>query len=143
MDVYVMLNAGAPNFEVGYSGNNTATASETGTAAPVQEQGGFGGISWTWIVVYVIGLGAYIWFLSRNNKKKEKKIVEMRNSLKVGDSVCTTNGLFGKVAEIGDTVFVIEFGTNRGVRVPVLKGDVIAANDPLVKATKTEKEESQ
>ena len=139
MDVYVMLNASGTSTVITGGG---ATTTSTGTAsAPEQSQGGFGGISWTWIAIYVVGLGAYIWFLSRNNKKKEQKIVEMRNSLKVGDSVCTTSGLYGKVVEIGETVFVVEFGTNRGVRVPVSKNDVVAAKDPLLTGTKADKEE--
>ena len=138
MDVYVMLSASGTSTVI-TGGSGGATTTGTGTAdLPAQGQGGFGGISWTWIVIYVVGLGAYIWFLSRNNKKKEKKIVEMRAALKVGDSVCTTSGFFGKVAEIGDDVFVIEFGTNRGVRVPVAKSDVVAAKDPIVKGNKAE-----
>ena len=139
MDVYVMLNASGTSTVI-TGGTPAATTTGTGTAADssAQNQGGFGGISWTWIAIYVVGLGAYIWFLSRNNKKKEKKIVEMRESLRVGDSVCTTSGLYGKVAEVGETVFVIEFGTNRGIRIPVAKNDVVAARDPIVKGNKAE-----
>ncbi|MDL2249000.1 preprotein translocase subunit YajC, partial [Tyzzerella sp. OttesenSCG-928-J15] len=66
-----------------------------------------------------------------------------REGLKVGDTVCTTGGLFGKIVEIGDEVFVVEFGTNRGLRVPVLKSDVVIAKDPLVKGAKAEKEEGE
>jgi len=140
MDAYVMLSSSGTSTVI-TGGNTNTTTTTTGTAqAPAQSQGGFGGISWTWIAIYVVGLGAYIWFLSYNNKKKEKKIVEMRESLKVGDSVCTTSGLFGKVVEVGDTVFVVEFGTNRGVRVPVLKNDVVAAKDPIVKGSKEDAE---
>jgi preprotein translocase subunit YajC len=42
----------------------------------------------------------------------------------------TTNGLFGKIADVGEDCFVVEFGTNRGVRIPVLKTDVVAVREP-------------
>ena len=46
---------------------------------------------------------------------------ELRNEISVGDTVMLNSGLFGKVADITAECFVIEFGTNKGVKIPVLK----------------------
>jgi preprotein translocase subunit YajC len=126
-------------------GQDTATETSTGTGTPTgdttQTSGGglFGDMSvWMILLVYAIALGGYFIFSGKRNKKKEAQITEMRNSLKPGDSVCTTAGFFGKIADVGDDVFIVEFGTNKGVRVPVLKSDVVAAKEPVLSAPKLE-----
>jgi preprotein translocase subunit YajC len=98
--------------------------------APVPTPPEPGGFPWTIIVIYV-ALFAGIWFLFfRPQRKREKAMKEMQSKIGVGDNVVTTNGLFGKVADVGEDCFVVEFGTNRGVRIPVLKSDVVAIREP-------------
>ena len=69
-------------------------------------------------------------FLFRPQRKREKKIAEMQESLKVGDNIVTHGGSFGKIVEIGQDAHVVEFGTNRGVRVPVRKSDIQGIKTP-------------
>ena len=38
--------------------------------------------------------------------------------------------MFGKVVDITAECYVIEFGTNRGVRIPVIKQEVYAKKEP-------------
>jgi len=66
----------------------------------------------------------------RPQRKREKKLKEMQSAITTGDNVITNAGLFGKVADVGDDCFIIEFGTNRGVRIPVLKSEVIGIREP-------------
>ena len=46
-------------------------------------------------------------FMIRPQRKQQKQLEEMRNSLKKGDKVITAGGIYGTVAEIdGNTVLV-------------------------------------
>jgi preprotein translocase subunit YajC len=55
---------------------------------------------------------------------------EMQAAITTGDNVVTSGGMFGKVADIGEDCFIVEFGTNRSIRIPVLKSDVIGIREP-------------
>lgn len=77
------------------------------------------------IVVYCVVLLLIMYFLSvRPTQKKEKKLAEMRNSIVVGDSIITNSGFYGKVVDETYDAWIVEFGMNRGVRVPVAKTEV-------------------
>ncbi|HBF64509.1 MAG TPA: preprotein translocase subunit YajC [Clostridium sp.] len=83
------------------------------------------------IVLYCILLVGVMYFLSvRPNQKRETQMAEMRSSIAVGDSIVTNSGLFGKVVDITYECFIIEFGMNKGVRVPVVKGEVFGKREP-------------
>ncbi|KXL53292.1 preprotein translocase subunit YajC [Anaerotignum neopropionicum] len=83
------------------------------------------------IVLYCILLVGVMYFLSvRPNQKREKQLAELRSSIDVGDSIITNSGMFGKVVDITYESFIIEFGLNKGVRVPVLKGEVLGKREP-------------
>ena len=108
-----------------------APSGETASAATqtAQKTGLFG----TWmadhpvllIVVYCVVLLVIMYFLSvRPTQKKEQKLAELRNSIVVGDSVITNSGFYGKVVDETYDAWIIEFGMNRGIRVPVAKTEV-------------------
>lgn len=83
------------------------------------------------IVVYCVVLLVIMYFLSvRPTQKKEKKLAEMRNALVVGDSVLTNSGFYGKVVDETYDCWIIEFGLNRGVRIPVAKTEVYGKAEP-------------
>ena len=92
-----------------------------------------GGLFGTWgaehpvmlIVIYCVVLLVIMYFLSvRPTQKKEKKLAELRNAIVVGDPVITNTGFYGKVVDETYDAWIIEFGLNRGVRVPVAKTEV-------------------
>ena len=74
-------------------------------------------------------VGMYM-LLFRPQRKREKKMREMQAAIKTGDSIVTSSGMFGKVMEVGTDAFIVEFGTNRGIRIPVLKSDVVGIREP-------------
>ena len=77
------------------------------------------------IVVYCVVLLVIMYFLSvRPTQKKEKKLAELRNAIVVGDPVITNTGFYGKVVDETYDAWIIEFGMNRGVRIPVAKTEV-------------------
>jgi preprotein translocase subunit YajC len=63
---------------------------------------------------------------------------ELQAGITTGDNIITSGGLFGKVADVGEDCFIVEFGTNRGVRIPVLKADVVAIRTPKMTASVSE-----
>lgn len=79
-------------------------------------------------------------FAIRPQKKKEKEIREMRESLKVGDEVITIGGIYGKIMKIKDEIITIEVGANK-TKIDVTRwaiGSVINR-----KETKESKEDSE
>jgi preprotein translocase subunit YajC len=79
-----------------------------------------------WGAVFV---GMYF-LMIRPQRKREKKMRELQAAITMNDNVVTSGGLFGKVADVGEDCFIVEFGTNRGIRIPVLKADVVAVRSP-------------
>lgn len=42
----------------------------------------------------------------------------------------TTSGFYGKVVDVSDSVFVIEFGTNKSISIPVNKNEILGKKEP-------------
>ncbi|MDF3001788.1 MAG: yajC [Bacillota bacterium] len=51
--------------------------------------------------------------LIRPQKKREKSVASMRNSVKVGDEIITIGGICGKVVKTKDEVLTIQVGADR------------------------------
>ncbi len=105
------------------------------TATTTQSTGLFG----TWmadhpvmlIVVYCVVLLGIMYVLSiRPTQKKEKRLAELRNAIEVGDSIITNSGFYGKVVDTTYDTLIVEFGLNRGVRIPVAKTEVFGKAEP-------------
>lgn len=102
-----------------------------------------GGGSSTLVLILIYGaFFAFMWFiLIRPQRKKQKEADRMQNEIKVGDPVLTSGGLYGKVVDIVNDVLMIEFGTNKSVRVPVMKGAIVAVREPELSIAKDDDEE--
>ncbi len=110
-----------------------------GTSAPAAASGStqaasgglFGGSPLVMILLYCAAIFVVMYFISiRPQKKRETTLKEMRESVKVDDTVLIASGMYGKVTDVTAECFIIEFGTNRGVRIPVLKDQVYAIKEP-------------
>lgn len=103
--------------------------------------GGVMGIGMT--VAYMAVFFGIMWFLIiRPQRKKEKEVASMQDSIKVGQTVLLTCGLYGKVVDSVNDLFIIEMGLNKSVRVPVKKMAVAAIQEPnLAVGKKAEEEE--
>jgi preprotein translocase subunit YajC len=64
-----------------------------------------GGIILIFVVMYFL--------MIRPQKKKEKAITEMRNSLSVGDQVVTIGGIKGKISAIKDDTLILQVGSEK------------------------------
>lgn len=83
------------------------------------------------IVIYcVVIFGALYFFSIRPQKKRERALEDMRSQISPGDSVLLNSGMFGKVVDVTAECFIVEFGTNKGILIPVLKQEVLMKKEP-------------
>jgi preprotein translocase subunit YajC len=90
---------------------------------------------WIWVVGLLVIYGVVLYFLSiRPQKKQEKKMQSMLDSLEVGDSIETSAGFFGVVIDVSGDILIVEFGGDRHCRIPMRKAAVVS----IEKANSTE-----
>ena len=58
------------------------------------------------ILVFVV----FYFFMIRPQMKKQKEMNNYRNSLKKGDKVITTGGIYGRVSEVRDNYVMLDAG---------------------------------
>lgn len=79
--------------------------------------------------------------LIRPQKKREKTINQMRNSLKIGDEIITIGGICAKIVKLKDEKITIEVGTDK-TKFEIMRWAVSKSlsNEPVKElATKTAK----
>lgn len=92
--------------------------------------GGIGGI----IMIAVMFVALYF-FMIRPQKKQEKQVKEMRDSLQVGDEITTIGGLIGKIVSIKDETLVMETSRD-GTKIRILRSAVRCVDVPAEESKK-------
>lgn len=92
-------------------------------AKPAAEGGMFGAGGMNLLMIVLIFVVFYF-FMIRPQTKRQKEIKKQRESMKPGDRVVTSGGIYGRVKEIKDSVVLIEVAEN--VRIKVDKNSVFA-----------------
>jgi len=114
----------------------TGEANAHGEAAEAPAGGLFGGpgmlIMWGLIIV-----GMWL-LLIRPQRKREKQVREMQAALKKGENIITTSGFYGKIVDVSEDAFLIEFGERGGMRVWVRKSDIAGPKSPSTAPQKAE-----
>lgn len=87
-------------------------------------------LRWIPIILLIV---LFYFLLIRPQKKQEKKDKAMRDSLVVGDHICTIGGIVGKVVKIDEDELVLE--TSGGTRMRFKKW--------AIRAVTTEQEEQK
>lgn len=88
------------------------------------------------MIIYILFIVLIFYFIGiRPQKKREKKMMELQSEIKIGDWILLDSGIYGKVTDIADQVFIVEFGTNKGVLIPVLKQRVVSKGEPNLTST--------
>jgi len=80
-----------------------------------------------WIALIV---GMFYFMLIRPQKKEQKKMQELHNSMEVGDCVLTTSGFYGIIIDITDDTVIVEFGNNKNCRIPMQKNAISQVEKP-------------
>ncbi len=82
------------------------------------------------LVLYAAIFGIFWFFLIRPQRKRQRETESMQNSIENGDEVLTNGGFYGKVVDKINDVYVVEFGTNKTVRVHVHKSAITSKSSP-------------
>ena len=109
----------------------TAAANEVAQVAGAADPaagGMFGSMSV--LLIYAAIIGALYFFMFRPQRKRDKETKQMQENIRTGDNVVTTAGFYGKIVDVGEDCFIVEFGANRGVRIPVRKSDISGIKEP-------------
>lgn len=81
-----------------------------------------GGMSMGFAIIWMVVLFGIMYFLMiRPQKKEQKRVQTMLNSMEVGDSVVTTGGFYGVIIDMTEEDVIIEFGNNKNCRIPMRK----------------------
>jgi preprotein translocase subunit YajC len=65
------------------------------------------------LLVFVV----FYFFMIRPQMKKQKDMTNYRNSLKKGDKVITTGGIYGRIFEVKDNFVMLEVGGDLRLKV--------------------------
>ena len=80
------------------------------------------GSGWSSMIFMVAIIGIFYFFMIRPQQKKAKDQKKFVEEVKKGDLVVTIGGAHGRVAEIEDDTFILEF--ERGARIKFSKSSV-------------------
>lgn len=75
------------------------------------------GSMWSSLVMMLLIVFVFYFFMIRPQMKRQKELKTFRDSLKKGDNVITTGGIYGKITEVKDQIVLIEIDKNVQVKV--------------------------
>lgn len=61
---------------------------------------------------YMLLIGGMFWFMTAQQRKQKKEHANMLTTLKTGDEIITTGGIYGTIASVKDDRFVVRVGDN-------------------------------
>jgi preprotein translocase subunit YajC len=84
------------------------------------------------LLPFALILGIFYFLILLPMKRRQKKIQEFQDSLKVGDKIVTTGGIYGKVTRVNDKTLQVEIADR--VRVEMSRAAVAGyqGQDPVV-----------
>ena len=81
-----------------------------------------GGSAWLQFVPFALVLGIFYFIILLPMKRKQQKIQAFLDSLKVGDRVITTGGIYGQVMRVGDQSVQLQVADK--IRIEVAKAAI-------------------
>lgn len=88
------------------------------------QTGGTGGSMIMTILMLAVWLVIMYFLLIRPQKKQQKQMDALRDSVKPGDNIMTTGGFYGVVLDVVDDTVIVEFGNNKNCRIPMHKNAI-------------------
>ena len=87
---------------------------------------------WIQFVPFAMILAIFYFLILLPMKRRQKKIQEFQESLKVGDKVVTTGGIYGEITRIKDKTLQLQIANN--VRIEIARQAVggLQGQDPVV-----------
>jgi preprotein translocase subunit YajC len=81
-----------------------------------------GGNTWLQLVPFVLVLAIFYFIILLPMKRKQQKVQEFLDSLKVGDRVITTGGIYGQITRLGEQSLQLQIADK--VRIEVGKAAI-------------------
>lgn len=75
------------------------------------------GGSYQFLIMMVLIIVVFYFFMIRPQNKRQKELRNFRDSLKKGDKILTTGGIYGRIAEIDGNTALIEIDNNVKIRI--------------------------
>jgi preprotein translocase subunit YajC len=90
--------------------------------------------AYTQIIPFILILGIFYFLILLPMKRRQKKIQEFQDNLKVGDKIVTTGGIYGKVTRVTDKTLQVEIADR--VRIEISRAAVAGyqGQDPVADA---------
>jgi preprotein translocase subunit YajC len=84
------------------------------------------------LIPFALILAIFYFLILLPMKRRQKKIQEFQDSLKVGDKVVTTGGIYGKITRVNERTLQIEIADR--VRIEVARASIggYQGQDPVV-----------
>jgi preprotein translocase subunit YajC len=76
------------------------------------------------ILPIIVLIAVFYFFIIRPQSKRAKEEAKMRNSLRLGDKIVTTSGIFGSVIQIDDKKNVLSIEISKGVNITIYKTSI-------------------
>lgn len=91
--------------------------------------------AYTQIIPFALILGIFYFLILLPMKRRQKKIQEFQDNLKVGDKIVTTGGIYAKVTRVTDKTLQVEVADR--VRIEISRAAVAGyqGQDPVVADT--------
>ena len=85
----------------------------------------------------VIILGIFYVMILMPMQKRQKKVQEFQNALKVGDKIITTGGIYGQITRVNDKSIQVQIADK--VRIEIARASIggYQGQEPVVPETKT------
>jgi preprotein translocase subunit YajC len=89
---------------------------------------------WFQLIPFVLVLGIFYFIILLPMRKKQAKVQEFLEALKVGDRVVTTGGIYGQITRLGDKSVQLQIADK--IRIEVAKASIggYQGQDPVVEA---------
>ena len=87
---------------------------------------------WLQLIPFVLILGIFYFVMILPMRKRQQKVQEFQGSLKVGDKVITSGGIFGAITRVNDQSIQLQIANN--VRIEVSRPAIVGyqGQEPVV-----------
>ena len=87
---------------------------------------------WLQLIPFILILGIFYFVMILPMRKRQQKVQEFQGSLKVGDKVITSGGIFGSITRVSDQSVQLQVANN--VRIEVSRPAIVGfqGQEPVV-----------
>ena len=76
-----------------------------------------GGSAWVQFVPFVLVIGIFYFVILLTMQRKQQKVQQFQQALKVGDRVITTGGIYGQITKVTDDTVQLQVAQNTRIEI--------------------------